>query len=88
MAFMLGGFTPFSLTGRLFYFSFNGFRISTLGDVLQWGFRFSFTVGDLFWAVIVAPWAHTSLGPSFLKENVCAAVLVFFLLHQFLAFRL
>ena len=38
MAFLFGGFTPFAFTGRLFYFSFKGFRISTLGDVLQWVF--------------------------------------------------
>jgi hypothetical protein len=38
MAFLFGGFTPFVFTGRLFYFSFNGFRISTLDDVLQWVF--------------------------------------------------
>ena len=40
MAFLFGGFTPFSFTGHLFYFSFNGFRISTMGDVLQWVFEF------------------------------------------------
>ena len=62
----------------------SGFSCWYSGRNLAIGFRFSFTVGNLFGAVVVAQWAHTLLGPSLKKLSA----LLFSFFNDCTSFRL